>query len=501
MATARAWGFAVAGACVLGGAVVAKATELDVRGAWQINIDCGGLATATSFVTLDQDLDTGVVSGTLGPGCGTVAFSTVAPFASCFATPSPFAGQVTGTAFSLPPSGYFQTDQTLESPAFFGCAATRIVVSDAYTGSIVATDGGGTATRIMGSLTNGVVQFYDAGDTLCQQFNGPLNFCTFDMLRADVGLGAGVTVQPNPRVSVTFDSVTTAGTASVTPLNEPDGEIPAEFQLLGGTLPIFYDVTTTAVVSGPITTCYGYPDVDQDGFVDGTFPAVAETDLRLLHEEDLLFVDRTVSLDTIANVVCAETTSLSQIVPGAAAAPPPAPGEANDVPLAGIKLLLKRNTEGVEVVRFVSRDKARLTPLTDSGPVLLGALFEISSASEGLATFTLPSTGWTFRNPHVWKFTGTGDVRKAVLKADKALVVKTTTTHLPLAGPHTEVSVRLTIGGDRYCVRFGPTTIVRDEANRFSAKGAKASALLDCSDAALGIASPSGAFVDGDPPG
>jgi len=37
---------------------------------------------------------------------------------------------------------------------------------------------------------------------------------------------------------------------------------------------------------------------------------------------------------------------------------------------------------------------------------------------------------------------------------------------------------------------------VKDEPNRFSAKGALAAALIDCSDAALGINSPSGAFVD-----
>jgi hypothetical protein len=93
-----------------------------------------------------------------------------------------------------------------------------------------------------------------------------------------------------------------------------------------GGVDVFYDVGTTAVVDGIITTCLGYPDVNQDGIVDGT--GVAEGVLAVLHEEGSAFVDRTVFRDPVANVICAETTSLSQVVLGGLP-PPPTPGITN----------------------------------------------------------------------------------------------------------------------------------------------------------------------------
>jgi hypothetical protein len=152
----------------------------------------------------------------------------------------------------------------------------------------------------------------------------------------------------------------------------------------------------------------------------------------------------------------------------------------------------------------VTRDKFTILPPvlgSDDDPRQVGATFEVVSDAEGLDTFDLPAGGWFATNSGVLKFKGSlvgaSPVKKAVIKGGKAIVVKTTETALPLAGPHTAMAVRLTTGDIRHCSRFGPKTVVKDEADRFSAKGAKAGALLDCSDAALGIASPSGAFLDG----
>jgi hypothetical protein len=62
---------------------------------------------------------------------------------------------------------------------------------------------------------------------------------------------------------ITFRTVTGPGTASVTPLTEPDGNVPSNFRAYApdANVPIFfYDVHTTAAVSGPIETCFTYPD-------------------------------------------------------------------------------------------------------------------------------------------------------------------------------------------------------------------------------------------------
>jgi cysteine-rich repeat protein len=76
----------------------------------------------------------------------------------------------------------------------------------------------------------------------------------------------------------------------------------------------FIGITTTATIQAPITTCTEYADFDNDGIVDGT--SIAETSLRFLHDENGVFVDRTVSLDTAANVICGETSHLSQFTVG-----------------------------------------------------------------------------------------------------------------------------------------------------------------------------------------
>jgi hypothetical protein len=477
--------------------------EIDVRGGWQVNLDCGGLATATSFLVFDENLATGEVTPLAAP-CGTVTFpgSPVAQLETCGATNEP--GQVTGTAFSLPGSGFVTSDQTFVNPVYFGlagCVVKRVVVEARHNGTIF--DGGsGTANSIAGTLTNGSVQMFTSSGQLCFSFPGPAGFCSFEMFRNDVSAGSNVTVQPNERVAVTFDSVSLAGTASVTPLNDPAGEIPADFQLLGGVLPIFYDVSTTATVSGPITTCYAYDDANNDGIIDGT--QLAETSLQLLHEEEMVFVDRTSSLDTVDNVICAETTSLSQLVPGVptVSLPPPPPGDPDEVPVSGIKMLLKRDSAGVEKGTFLTRDQDAITPPAVGGPNdprTAGATLELISAAEGVATFPLPAVGWLVTDSGVFKFNGAlvgGPVKKGVIKPGKSIVVKLGDTGIPLSGPQGTVAARFTTGDIRHCARFGPTTIVKDEPNRFSAKGALAAALLDCSDAALGISSPSGAFVD-----
>src|SRR6266849_8450148 len=116
------------------------------------------------------------------------------------------------------------------------------------------------------------------------------------------------------------------------------------FEVLGsGGLPIFYDVPTTATFEGTVTSCFPYPDANGDGIVDGSTPQQDETALRVLHEENGVFVDRPVSLDTTAKIICGATTSLSQLT---IAHLPPV--RSRDYDLGG-KLVLTRKPSGREI--------------------------------------------------------------------------------------------------------------------------------------------------------
>lgn len=82
------------------------------------------------------------------------------------------------------------------------------------------------------------------------------------MLRNDVPVGTGVTVEPLERATVRFETVTAPGIVTVTPLTEVAGEVPAKFQIQD--VPIFFDVETSgAVFEGIVTVCLPYPDADE----------------------------------------------------------------------------------------------------------------------------------------------------------------------------------------------------------------------------------------------
>ena len=107
-------------------------------------------------------------------------------------------------------------------------------------------------------------------------------------------------------VALTFDEVTAAGiTSLITSSTGP--AVSTGFQMASSA---YYDVTTTASFSGPVTVCIDYDESTISG---------PEANLRLLHYEDTTgngvpneWVDRTVSVDTANNVVCASVTSLSE---------------------------------------------------------------------------------------------------------------------------------------------------------------------------------------------
>jgi hypothetical protein len=116
--------------------------------------------------------------------------------------------------------------------------------------------------------------------------------------------GSNVSVQPvdsstgTSPATLTFAQVTQAGTTELT-MSSSGPPPPAGFQL--GAPPTYYELSTTASYTGLIQVCINYNGVS---FFD-------EAALRLFHFENGQWVDITSSLDTLNNVICGSTSSLS----------------------------------------------------------------------------------------------------------------------------------------------------------------------------------------------
>lgn len=162
---------------------------------------------------------------------------------------------------------------------------------------------------------------------LVYQFVGQGGFNAFQTQAVNTGTNVAVSsvatftdpdtgTQRTANIGVRFADVASGGEVVVTATSSVAGSLNSNFSVnIGGLVPVYFDVSTTATITGPITVCQHYDDADNDGLVDGT--GVVETDLRILHGEGspYVFVDRTVlPVDTANNTVCAEVSNLSPFV-------------------------------------------------------------------------------------------------------------------------------------------------------------------------------------------
>jgi hypothetical protein len=246
--------------------------------------------------------------------------------------------------------------------------------------------------------------------------------------------------------------------------------------------------TTNAGVDGTITTCLTYPDGDDDGFVDGTTPPIAEAELQILHAEGGEFVDRTAIRDPVGNVICAETSSLSQFALGVGPIPatttttlPPLP----DQLLTGQKLVIRTPNSGKSVLAVKSSDRSLEIASQDLGagdPVRYGGSLQVIETSASNNTYPLPAGGWRY---HGRPGENRGYVFvdkvippiKGVTVAPHHLKVagKGQTLYLTLSSDPRPVRVVLRLGSKRYCLEFGGTGKFAQNRS-FSAKNALAPA-------------------------
>ena len=130
---------------------------------------------------------------------------------------------------------------------------------------------------------------------------------------AQTPTGSGVSVQEGS-VNLNFTGVNTAGTTTATSINPNSaGTLPGGFAIDGASLA--FDLTTTASYTAPVKVCFNVPPVT--GQTAAQFFA-----LKILHGENGVLVDRTVSHDFALRSICASVSSLSPFLLATSLNPP-----------------------------------------------------------------------------------------------------------------------------------------------------------------------------------
>jgi hypothetical protein len=117
--------------------------------------------------------------------------------------------------------------------------------------------------------------------------------------------GDSVVVPLNPDVALNFGTVTGGGSTSLTITGDGPPASNA-FTIVPSNQSMYFNLSTTATYSGQIEVCIHYDDV--------WFAPAPEDMLSLRHFDDTSWVDITSSRDTLANMICGITDSLSPFV-------------------------------------------------------------------------------------------------------------------------------------------------------------------------------------------
>jgi uncharacterized protein (TIGR02145 family) len=118
--------------------------------------------------------------------------------------------------------------------------------------------------------------------------------------------GSNITVQPADLLQMQFSNVTAPGITQVV-VDHSGNPAPSGFQVTPVNSPAYYQVVTTAAYTGTITVCFKYDESQLTG---------PENELKLYHYSDVLNVwqDVTTSVNTDANEICGQVTSLSPFI-------------------------------------------------------------------------------------------------------------------------------------------------------------------------------------------
>jgi YD repeat-containing protein len=161
-----------------------------------------------------------------------------------------------------------------------------------------------------------VVYTYDALERLIkvEHANGAVTSYTYDAAGNRIGIqvsGASASANTNVGSNVTsdangvttrFTTVTNGGTTSIAPFNPSSvGILPNGFQLFGDSAA--FNISTTATTQGSVGVCFnGYFNTDSLTFAR----------LRILHNENGAWVNRTTASDFASRTVCSTVSSIGQ---------------------------------------------------------------------------------------------------------------------------------------------------------------------------------------------
>jgi hypothetical protein len=186
----------------------------------------------------------------------------------------------------------------------------------------------------------------------------------------------------------------------------------------------------------------------------------------------------------------------------------PALAVADDHPITGAKLQLKRSNSGKQKLVFQSKDPT--VPFPAKGgpddPEIVGASIQIvTPGAPASESFSAPSNGtqpgWTKQYgaqgvlvAHKYKrakeLAATTTIKGIILKNARGFAVQGDAVGIPLDGVRGTVGIRITIGDQRMCARFTGASVTKDAVGTFIGKNATTDGLADCESTSLTGAAP-----------
>ncbi len=131
--------------------------------------------------------------------------------------------------------------------------------------------------------------------------NGIGNACTFSSSTPE---GNNVNIDLGSNVHLFFDHVNQSGTTVMT--ITITGPIATSFIIVPYNQPTYYNITTDALFTDSIEICINYNQ--------SAINSQIEPNLKMQHYAGDMWTDITISLDTVTNLICGKTTSLSPFV-------------------------------------------------------------------------------------------------------------------------------------------------------------------------------------------
>lgn len=193
------------------------------------------------------------------------------------------------------------------SPGPFLCCTDEALPSSAVSNAVAVSWGAqGPGTRIMAS--GRAIAMTAGAKTVTARIGLLSASATLDVLNTPTG--SNVTVTPavvgtaTPPVTVTFSNVSQSGeTTVVVNPGIPPGVPTTRFEL--GNPSVYYDISTTAVYTAPVTICISYAGVSFNGSPKLYHFEVSQPPVTITA------VDVTTTVDTVRQIVCGSVSSLS----------------------------------------------------------------------------------------------------------------------------------------------------------------------------------------------